>query len=187
MASRLIGCIWCLAGGSLTGRKMQPTDTLLVTPFGASCALVFGAPASRLAQPRNVIGGHLISTAVGLRAAVLIGVPSLAMAVGVGLAIAGMLLTDTLHSPAGADPIVVVLAHATPALAGVLSIVLMGIIYHRALTGALSQGVSAAYDEPRSCPRTRAARLSSLARVHLRLVFFEAQEACVFGGRLIFR
>jgi len=130
VASRLIGCIWCLAGGSLTGRKMQPTDTLLVTPFGASCALVFGAPASRLAQPRNVIGGHLISTAVGLRAAVLIGVPSLAMAVGDGLAIAGMLFTDTLHSPAGADPIVVVLA-------GVLSIVLMGIIYHRALTGRL--------------------------------------------------
>jgi len=65
------------------------------------------------------------------------------MAVGVGLAIAGMLLTDTLHPPAGADPIVVVLAHATwsflltPVLAGVLSIVLMGIIYHRALTGRL--------------------------------------------------
>jgi len=133
-------------GGMITIALLAEAGTvsnlpLLIAPFGASCALVFGAPASPLAQPRNVIGGHLISTALGLLAAVLIGVPSLAMAVGVGLAIAGMLLTDTLHPPAGADPIVVVLAHATwsflltPVLAGVLSIVLMGVIYHRALTG----------------------------------------------------
>ena len=133
-------------GGMITIALLAEAGTasnlpLLIAPFGASCALVFGAPASPLAQPRNVIGGHLISTALGLLAAVLIGVPSLAMAVGVGLAIAGMLLTDTLHPPAGADPIVVVLAHATwgflltPVLAGALSIVLMGVIYHRALTG----------------------------------------------------
>lgn len=62
------------------------------------------------------------------------------MAAGVGLAIAGMLLTDTLHPPAGANPIVVVLSHATwgfllaPVLAGTLCIVLIGVLYHRLVT-----------------------------------------------------
>lgn len=114
---------------------------LIIAPFGASCALVFGAPASPLAQPRNVIGGHLISAALGLLAASLIVSPPLAMAVGVGLAIAAMLLTGTLHPPAGANPIVVVLTSTswkfllTPVLAGAIAIVLFGAIYHRWLTG----------------------------------------------------
>lgn len=114
---------------------------LIIAPFGASCALVFGAPASQLAQPFNVIGGHLISAALGLLAASLVASPPLAMAIGVGLAIAGMLLTNTLHPPAGANPIVVVLASApvtfllAPVLAGALAIVVLGAIYHRLLTG----------------------------------------------------
>jgi len=39
---------------------------LLIAPFGASCVLVFAIPQSHLAQPRNVIGGHLISAGAGL-------------------------------------------------------------------------------------------------------------------------
>ncbi len=114
---------------------------LIIAPFGATCALVFGAPASPLAHPRNVIGGHLISAALGLLAASLIVSPPLAMAVGVGLAIAGMLLTGTLHPPAGANPIVVVLASASwsfllaPVLAGAAAIVLFGAAYYRLCTG----------------------------------------------------
>ncbi len=114
---------------------------LVIAPFGASCALVFGAPSSPLAKPRNVIGGHLISAALGLLVATLIVSPVLAMAVGVGLAIAGVLLTDTLHPPAGADPIVVVLSQETlsfllmPVLVGTLCIVLIGVLYHRLVTG----------------------------------------------------
>jgi CBS-domain-containing membrane protein len=38
----------------------------LIAPFGASCVLVFAIPQRPLAQPRNVIGGHLISTIAGL-------------------------------------------------------------------------------------------------------------------------
>ncbi len=114
---------------------------LLIAPFGASCALVFGAPSSPLAHPRNVIGGHLVTAFLGLLAATLIASPVLAMAVGVGLGIAGMLLTDTLHPPAGANPIVVVLASAAwsfllaPVLVGALVIVGLGAVYHRLLTG----------------------------------------------------
>jgi CBS-domain-containing membrane protein len=113
---------------------------LLIAPFGASCVLVFALPQSPLAQPRNVIGGHLISAFVGLAVLTLFGVSPLTYALAVGLAIAAMQLTGTLHPPAGADPIVVLLAGAgwpfllTPILAGTVSIVITAIIYHRCVS-----------------------------------------------------
>lgn len=110
---------------------------LLIAPFGASCVLVFGLPQSPLAQPRNVIGGHLVSTAVGLAAFAVLGATPLAFGLGVGCAIAAMLLTKTTHPPAGADPIVVILAGASwpflfmPVLAGAVAIVAIGVAFHR--------------------------------------------------------
>ncbi|GLK69866.1 HPP family protein [Hansschlegelia plantiphila] len=115
----------------------------IIAPFGASCVLVFGAPASPLAQPRNVIGGHLVSTAIGLATFAVLGATPLALGIGVGLAIAAMLLTRTTHPPAGADPIVVALAGAswpfllTPVLAGSVAIVLASVAYHQAVTGVV--------------------------------------------------
>jgi CBS-domain-containing membrane protein len=78
--------------------------TLLVAPFGASCVLVVALPASPLARPRNVIGGHLIATGAGLCVFTLLGAGPLTLALGVGLAISAMLLTGTLHPPARANP-----------------------------------------------------------------------------------
>lgn len=115
---------------------------LLIARFGASCVLVFALPASPLAQPRNVIGGHLVSTAVGLAAFMVFGATPLGFAAGVGLAIAAMIITRTTHPPAGADPIVVILAGASwtflaaPVLAGALAIVAAGAAYHRIMGGA---------------------------------------------------
>lgn len=116
---------------------------LLIAPFGASCVLVFGLPASPLAQPRNVIGGHLVSSAIGLAVFTALGATPFAFGLGVGLAIAAMLLTRTTHPPAGADPIVAILAGAswpfliTPVLAGAVAIVVAAAVYHRAATGAV--------------------------------------------------
>jgi CBS-domain-containing membrane protein len=113
---------------------------LLIAPFGASCVLVFALPQSPLAQPRNVIGGHLVSTAVGLATFSLMGVHPLSFGVAVGIAIATMELTGTLHPPAGADPIVVLLAKASwaflisPVLTGAIAIVVLAFVYHRAIS-----------------------------------------------------
>lgn len=114
---------------------------LLIAPFGASCVLVFALPQSPLAQPRNVIGGHLVSTLVGLVVLAALGPAPLACGVAVGVAITAMLLTDTLHPPAGADPIVVILAGASfsfllaPVLLGASMIVLGAIVFHRFVSG----------------------------------------------------
>lgn len=137
-AAGLGGFLVILALAELT---QMSGSLLLIAPFGASCVLVFGLPQSPLAQPRNVIGGHLLSTLIGLVAFALLGTAPLAFALGVGLAITAMLLTKTTHPPAGADPIVIILAGAswpflfTPVLVGALAIVAAGILFHRFALG----------------------------------------------------
>ena len=110
---------------------------LLVAPFGASCVLVFALPQSPLAHPRNVIGGHLISAFIGLAVLHSLGTGPLALALAVGLAISAMQFSGTLHPPAGADPLVVILSGASwsflaaPILAGTVTIVAVAYAYHR--------------------------------------------------------
>jgi CBS-domain-containing membrane protein len=67
-----------------------------------------GSPKAKPAQPRALIGGHLISTTVGLVVVKLWGPDPLAAAVAVGLSMIAMHLSDTFHPPAGIDPLVVV-------------------------------------------------------------------------------
>ena len=41
-------------------------STLIMAPFGATVVIVFGLPKSPLAQPKNVILGHLITAFIGV-------------------------------------------------------------------------------------------------------------------------
>ncbi len=84
---------------------------LLIGSFGASAVLVFGSPASPLAQPRNLLGGHLISALAGVTAAQMLlpSFPVLAAALAVSFALGGMLATATLHPPGGATALVAVI------------------------------------------------------------------------------
>ena len=113
---------------------------LLIAPFGASCVLVFALPHSPLARPRNVIGGHLVSATVGISVFALFGATPWSFGLAVGIAIALMELTGTLHPPAGAGPIVVILAKAgwtfllSPVLTGAVVIVAVAFAYHRVLS-----------------------------------------------------
>ncbi len=89
---------------------LQGTDlVLLIASFGASATLLFGAVQSPLAQPRNLVGGHLLSALVGVTAVKLLS-PHLFLAAGlaVGGSIALMLATRTLHPPGGATALMAV-------------------------------------------------------------------------------
>lgn len=77
-------------------------------PFATSIVLVMGSPESPPAQPRCLIGGHVLSTLVGLCAAFLFGPSPWAAAAAVGVAVLAMQLTGTFHPPAGIDPLIVV-------------------------------------------------------------------------------
>lgn len=80
---------------------------LLMAPFGATAVLVFGAFRSPLAQPRNVIGGHVLSAFVGVTVYQCVGDNAVvAVCLAVPAAIALMHVTKTLHPPGGATAFV---------------------------------------------------------------------------------
>jgi CBS-domain-containing membrane protein len=82
----------------------------LIGSFGASAVLIYGAVRSPLAQPRNLVGGHLISAAIGVAAWQVLGTaPWLAAAFAVATAIAAMHATKTLHPPGGATALIAVI------------------------------------------------------------------------------
>lgn len=116
-------------------------QALLIAPFGASCVLLFALPSSPLARPRNVIGGHVLSALVGLLVLALLGNSALACGIGVGLAIAVMQFTGTVHPPAGGNPLVVIMTGAgwsflaLPVLAGTIALVLLARLYHQTISG----------------------------------------------------
>ena len=97
--------------GYLSSRYFEPNDlSLLIGSFGASAVLVYGAIKSPLAQPRNLIGGHVVSALVGIACYQLLGHTIwLASAMAVSLAIVTMLVTKTLHPPGGATALIAVI------------------------------------------------------------------------------
>jgi len=86
---------------------MEPA---LADRLGASAVLAFGAPHSPLAQPRNLVGGHVLSAIVGVSSQAMLGAePVLAAALAVSTAIALMHMTQTLHPPGGATALIAVI------------------------------------------------------------------------------
>jgi CBS-domain-containing membrane protein len=100
-----IGTIGWLNQNVLDGTAML----LMIGSFGASAVLVYGAVRSPLAQPRNLIGGHVLSALVGVACRDLFApTPWLAAAMAVATAIAVMHMTRTLHPPGGATALIAV-------------------------------------------------------------------------------
>lgn len=87
--------------------------SLMIGSFGASAVLVYGAVRSPLAQPRNLLGGHILSAIVGVTCWKLFHqFPWLAEAMAVATAIALMHATRTLHPPGGATALIAVIGSA---------------------------------------------------------------------------
>lgn len=111
---------------------------LVLGSFGASCVLVFGYPDVPFSQPRNTVAGHLLSSAVGLAFLSAFGPQPWAMAAAVGTAIALMMLTRSVHPPAGSNPVIVFLIQPSwsflwfPTLAGALLLVAVALIFNNA-------------------------------------------------------
>ena len=99
------------AAGLASQALLAGTDlSLMIGSLGASAVLLFGAPRSPLAQPRNLLGGHLLSAIVGVACWKLLHqYPWLAAALAVATAIAIMHATRTLHPPGGATALIAVI------------------------------------------------------------------------------
>ena len=111
---------------------------LVLGSFGASCVLIFGYPDVPFSQPRNVVIGHVVSTTIGLLLLNTFGPAWWSLAMAAGTAIALMMLTRTVHPPAGSNPVIVFLAHPGwsfvlfPTLSGALVLVLVALVYNNA-------------------------------------------------------
>ncbi len=82
----------------------------IIGSFGASAVLIYGAVRSPLAQPRNLVGGHVISALIGVIAYKLFyPFPWFASSIAVATAIAAMHATKTLHPPGGATALIAVI------------------------------------------------------------------------------
>jgi CBS-domain-containing membrane protein len=123
--------------------SVQSDIVLLMAPFGATAVLVFGVPDSPLAQPKNVILGHLITAFIGICFVEFIGVTPLSLSIATGLAVSAMLFTKTTHPPAGANPVLIMLAGqswaflVTPVLLGAVILVIIGKVVSRVRASAM--------------------------------------------------
>jgi CBS-domain-containing membrane protein len=101
------------AGGSLAIGLMyvlslQTEFPLATIPFATSIVLVTGTPEAPPAQPRALVGGHVLSAVVGVAAVKLLGPQAWVAALAVGVAMLAMLATDSFHPPAGINPLIIV-------------------------------------------------------------------------------
>jgi CBS-domain-containing membrane protein len=125
LAAAVVGFLACYA--------KQP---LVLGSFGASIFVIFILPDTPFAQPRNIIGGHFISTLVGLLFFHLVSPEWWSMALALATALSLMQILNVPHPPAGSNPFIVFLVGAnwdfllTPTLLGAILLVVVALFYN---------------------------------------------------------
>ena len=126
-------CIYAIAYLNL----IDETNVWLIPPFGASLVLVMAVHDSPLASPRNVFFGHVLSASSGVMIYYFFRDDPIAIALGLSFAIILMILTNTVHPPAGANPIIAILGAKSfefvimPVAIGASFIVIFALIYNK--------------------------------------------------------
>lgn len=115
-------------------------NLFLIGSFGASSVLIYGVIQSPLAQPRNLIGGHVVSALIGVTVFQLLpDIVWLTAPLAVSLSIIAMQYTKTLHPPGGATALIAVTGSEKiktlgylyvlfPVLTGVIILLLVALI-----------------------------------------------------------
>ncbi|WP_421889671.1 HPP family protein [Marinoscillum sp.] len=114
----------------------------LIGSFGASGVLIYGAIQSPLAQPRNLIGGHVLSACIGVAVSQVCGdYVSLGAPLAVALSIILMQITKTMHPPGGATALIAVIGSEDilnlgwryilfPVLSGALILLIVAFVFN---------------------------------------------------------
>jgi CBS domain-containing membrane protein len=121
-------------------------NIFLIGSFGASSVLVYGAIQSPLAQPRNLIGGHLLSALIGVSIYKFFpDIIWLTAPLAVALSIVVMQITKTLHPPGGATALIAVIGTEkikalgyfyvlSPVLTGSLILLVVALVFNNITT-----------------------------------------------------
>ena len=135
-----------IAIASMEAFSITTAFPLVAIPFATSIVTVLGSPKAEPAQPRALIGGHLVSTLVGLLIVKMFGPDPWAAAAAVGLAMVAMHMTGTFHPPAGIDPLVVVVNNMSwtfllvPIGVGALLLALFAFTWHNLAARGANEG-----------------------------------------------
>lgn len=127
----------------LQSRTLPDADVVyLIGSFGASSVLVYGVIQSPLAQPRNLIGGHLVSALVGVSVQKFApDILWMTAPLAVSLSIVLMQITRTLHPPGGATALIAVTGSAqiknlgyiyvlSPVLSGAMILLAVALVFN---------------------------------------------------------
>ena len=111
----------------------------LIPPFGATMVLVMAVHESPLAQPKNIFFGHILSALSGVLIYFFLGMSFLSIGLAVAISVWVMMITKTIHPPAGANPIIAILGGKgisfilLPVAVGALIIILFAMTYNKIL------------------------------------------------------
>ena len=132
------GAFLCIS--SLAYLNSYDTSNLwLIPPFGASLVLVMAVHESPLAHPKNILFGHVLSALSGVLIFLIFGSNFISLGLGVGLAIFLMMITKTVHPPAGANPVIAILGAKSfefvimPVAIGASFIIIFALIYSKVM------------------------------------------------------
>jgi CBS-domain-containing membrane protein len=101
--------------------------------------LVMAVHDSPLAEPKNIFLGHTLSALIGVIIFSLMGSSFFSLGVAVGLAVFVMATFDSIHPPAGANPIIAILGGKSllfvlmPVALGSIVIILFALFYNKLL------------------------------------------------------
>ncbi len=134
-----LGCFGAIS--FITYLSAATHTPLLIPSFGATCVIALVTPNSAFAQPRNIIGGHFLSSLIGILCSISFGAAWWSLSLAVGLAAAIMQFSRTLHPPAAADPIVFMMSgnlggdqFMVTVIAGSLLLVVFFYLFHKWLS-----------------------------------------------------
>ena len=144
-ALRLLACMLGAAAGISLALALAgpPVSVFLLGSLGGSAVFLFGMTRAAAAQPRALLGGHLGGALIGIACYQLWGEALWVYALAQSLALAYMLLTQTVHPPAGANPLIMIHSHAgfaalwQPVLLGALSLAVVAFVWSRLVPGVV--------------------------------------------------
>jgi CBS-domain-containing membrane protein len=130
MLKMIVRLLWISIGASIAlGLALFFTRTsespLMLASLGGSTIFLFGLTGAPAAQPRALFGGHLISAFIGIVCYQLFNDALWVYLLAEVITLVLLLLTQTVHPPAGANPLIMIHAHA--GFSHLAFVVLMGV------------------------------------------------------------
>ena len=143
---KYIDLIWSAIGGAIAitfalllvaGRD----SPFLLFSLGGSTVFLFVLTETEAAQPRALLGGHIGGALIGILCYKIFGDALWVSVAAVVVTMMYMVVTRTIHPPAGANPLIMVDHHAgflsvlNPVAVGVLTLFIVAVIWSRVRPG----------------------------------------------------